>query len=68
VDDASYFYDGEGMVTGDTIRVGAVEATITLINYATNTLTLASAITWADNANVNLPYTGSAPDIGAFQT
>jgi len=69
VDDADYFQDGFGIITADSIQVGANSPVlITSINYVTKTITLASAITWSDGDGVNLPYSGSAPDIGANQT
>lgn len=68
VDDARYFIDGYGIVNGDLIKVGSNNPVrITDVNFSTNTLTLASSITWKDNDWVNLPYQGSAPDIGAYE-
>jgi len=67
VADAGFFTDGFGIVTGDTIRVGNLEATISSINYTSNTITLKTAISWTKGANVSLQYSGSRPDIGAFE-
>jgi hypothetical protein len=56
VDDAGFFYPGwdfgEGTEEGDWIKVGSTLVRITGANYTTNTLTLATAITWADNAQI----------------
>jgi len=64
VADAYYFTAGLGLIAGDTIQVGSQLATIKAINYATNTLTLGNSISWSQGATVNLPFSGSAPDIG----
>ena len=68
VADASYFHDGYGLIAGDTIMVGAEVATISSINYATNTITLTAPISWSKGANVSLPYGGSRPDVGAYES
>lgn len=82
VDDALYFQDGTwgsslaGHVA-DWIAVGTVTNVhqISSINYATNTITLATPTTWADDANIWLykksdgvvVLHGSAPDYGAHE-
>jgi hypothetical protein len=83
--DARYFQDGtwgsdlsrNKTVFPDWIAVGTVSnvAQISSINYATNTITLASPLTWADNASVwlykksdgVLTLVGAAPDYGAHE-
>jgi hypothetical protein len=81
VNDASYFQDGYGLsnpystVQGDCIAVTTVtnHVCVTSVNYATNTLTLASSITRSSGDSVWLysksdgvqVLTGSAPDLGA---
>lgn len=71
VDDPYVFFPGHGIAgeQGDLIQFSGQTATarITAINYATRTLTLATALTWSDNQGVSLPYNGSAPDRGAFE-
>ncbi|MGB5443971.1 MAG: right-handed parallel beta-helix repeat-containing protein, partial [Psychromonas sp.] len=71
VDDASWFSDGFGIsgVTGDHIRIQGRNdvATIVAINYATNTLTLSTALVWKSGDGVHLNYSGNAPDVGAFE-
>lgn len=80
VDDAWFFQDGTwgasmSGLKADWVAVGTVGnvAQISSIDYSTHTITLASALTWADNApvwlykksdGVRVLY-GSAPDIGA---
>lgn len=69
VADAIYFSDGFGIKGGDSIQfenqTESVE--IATIDYATNTLTLNSAMSWNDGDGVALQYSGTAPDIGAFE-
>jgi hypothetical protein len=82
VNDASYFQDSYGLsnaystVYPDCISITTVtnHVCISSVNYSTNTITLASAISWSngdhiwlysksDNARV---LYGTAPDMGAF--
>jgi parallel beta-helix repeat protein len=69
--DASYFYDGYGITgeLGDLIQLEGQElrARITAIDYATNTLTIDRPLTWNAGQGVHLAYTGSAPDVGAYE-
>jgi hypothetical protein len=69
VADAGYFIDGFGIVDGDVIQLQgqANTARITSINYDTNTLTVNTSLTWSNGLGVTLAYSGSAPDIGAFE-
>jgi hypothetical protein len=83
VDDASYFQDGWGFPAGtglgqisaDWLRVGSsTTGQISSINYSTNTITLASSISWNNGDPVYLSkksdgiavLNGSTPDVGAF--
>jgi hypothetical protein len=82
VEDALFFQDGMGLdseqgVAADFIAVGTVDNTVQIssINYATNTITLASGITRGDADEV-WPYKdsdgtivlyGSAPEMGAYE-
>ncbi len=67
VDDALFFTDGYGLITGDEVYIGTDVVTITDVDYANNELTVDGTITWADNEDVGLSYLGSAPDMGAFE-
>ena len=81
VNDARFFQDGTfapiGMISSDWIAVGTMDnvAQISSIQYSTNTITLASPMTWADKANIWLykksdgarVLYGSAPDVGAYE-
>jgi len=81
VGDAGYFQDGtwgppDAGIQPDWIAIGTVTNVVQVasINYATNTITLASPMTWANNAPVWLykdssgraVLTGAAPNIGAL--
>jgi len=69
VADAAYFMDGWGIVQGDTIQLmGSTQRPrITSVNYATQSITVDSAVTWTQNQGICLPYEGTGPDIGAFE-
>jgi hypothetical protein len=77
VGDASFFQDGSGIpgVQADRIRIGtSTTVQISSVNYSTNVLTLASAVSWnigdpiyiykiSDGTTV---LAGNSPDLGAF--
>jgi chitodextrinase len=69
VADAKYFNNGYGIsgVAGDTIMVGSNTATVTGVDYDTNTLTVDRSISWNSGDGVSYPYAGSRPDMGAFE-
>jgi len=69
VEDAKYFCDGWGINEGDIIQLDrqAVTAKITEINYDTNVITVDTALSWDAGIGVALAFSGSAPDIGAYE-
>ena len=69
VEDARYFMDGWGITGGDVIQLegGAETATITHVDYEKNLLTIDRPLRWGEGQGVSLPYSGSAPDIGAYE-
>jgi hypothetical protein len=68
VDDAEYFTDGFGLTGGDIIKIGANNpVTISAINYDTKTITISTAQTWADNAEIYWRNQDTQPDIGAWE-
>ena len=69
VEDAGYFMDGWGIVDGDRIQLeGDTQvATVTHLDYDTNTLTVDQALSFARGQGVSLAYVGAAPDLGAFE-
>ncbi len=70
VDRSLYFYDGWGIPgeTGDVIKTqNGQTTTIQSINYDTNMITVSPAINIVNGEGLSLDYSGSAPDIGAFE-
>jgi len=66
LDDASYFTDGYGMISGDLICINNdYNLMITDVDYTANTITVDRSITWVDGENVSLTYNGISLDIGA---
>lgn len=68
VQDARYFTNGYGVIEGDLIQVGSNNPVrVTSIDYDTNTVTLNTSISWNSGDGVSYPYSGSRPDIGAYE-
>jgi hypothetical protein len=71
VENAGYFYDGFGIrgEVGDTIAIGSQQqlAIVLQVDRLQNTLTLDRAVSWSDGDPVSLPWSGTAPDIGAYE-
>jgi hypothetical protein len=71
VEDPHYFFDGFGIEgeVGDLIAVGAPEQTarVVQVDLEDSRLVLDRSLTWSDGDPVSLPWTGEAPDIGAFE-
>jgi hypothetical protein len=69
VADANYFIDGYGIVAGDEIQLeGQTEsARIVSIDYGAKTITVDKPVTFRTGQGVARKYSGSAPDIGAFE-
>lgn len=68
VADASYFYDGYGILgeVGDQVQLEgqADTATVLAIDYASNSLELDRALTWKQGVGISLAYNGRQPDLG----
>ena len=69
VQDATYFFDGYGIVDGDLIQLEGQTQTarITNVDYDNNILTVDRSLAWSADQGVSLPYSGEAPDIGAYE-
>src|SRR5262249_39204070 len=69
VERASYFQDRyAGLIQPDQIVVGAnPPVAIVSIDDDANTITVASALSWASGDPVTLPFSGTAPDDGAWE-
>jgi hypothetical protein len=70
VSDAGYFFDGFNITTGDTIQVEGQDTLriITAVDYATDTITVSAPMTWDSGDGISLLYSGSKPDLGAFES
>lgn len=66
--DARYFFGGSDVLDGDLIQVG-VNAPVQVIrvDYDENIIGVDTSIVWDIGDGVNYPYSGSAPDIGAYE-
>lgn len=67
--DAGYFCDGFGITAGDLIQIegSAERVRIQKIDYDKQTIEIDGNISWKDGDGVSLPYSETAPDIGAFE-
>ena len=76
VDDASWFIDNRGLPDSRfgpyaggpyQVMIGADQRGIVNVNLSTNRIILDAPLTWTNNEQINYPWTGSAPNIGAVQ-
>ena len=69
VEDSSYFIDGFEIVEGDIIQLQGQTQTAKIISvdYSGNMLSINRPLEWTSGQGVSLAYSGSAPDIGAFE-
>ncbi|MEW6515377.1 MAG: T9SS type A sorting domain-containing protein [candidate division FCPU426 bacterium] len=68
VADAGFFTDGQGLIEGDVIKVGAGSpVAIASIDFAANSITVQAAISWNTGDPVVLGYQAATPAIGAFE-
>jgi len=67
---ASFFHDSyDGLIAPDWVVVGSNAAVqVVSIDDAANEITVATPISWSAGDPVNLPYEGTAPDNGAFES
>jgi parallel beta-helix repeat protein len=63
--DSSYFSDGFGIGSGDSILIGSSQVNIISINYKDHSIQIDQGIRWDKNAAVSFPFAGAAPDMGA---
>jgi parallel beta-helix repeat protein len=67
VTDASYFSDGFGIGSGDSVVIGDNSANIISIDYINNSIGVDQDIHWEKNEVVSFPFNGASPDIGASE-
>lgn len=66
--DAGFFTDGQGLIEGDLIKIGAAgPVAVTGIDYAANSITVQSAVSWNNGDPVVLGHQSATPAIGAFE-
>jgi len=67
--DSSYFIDGFEIVEGDIIQLQGQTQTAKIISvdYSGHTLSINRSLEWTSGQGVSLAYSGSAPDIGAYE-
>ncbi len=67
--DANYFMDGWGIIAGDRIQLEGqdVVASVTSVDYSTNTIVVDRKLEFVTGQGVALAYAGSAPEPGAFE-
>jgi len=69
VHEANYFCDGFGLTSGDNIFIGDdADLEVIDVDWTAETITVNRSISWSDGESVSLSsYTGSGPDIGAYE-
>lgn len=69
VADAGYFFDGFGIVKGDSIQLEdqTRTANVIAVDYSANILKLDRPLEWSKGQGVSLAFHGSAPDIGVHE-
>ncbi|MFA4817193.1 MAG: right-handed parallel beta-helix repeat-containing protein [Parcubacteria group bacterium] len=68
VTNAKYFSNGYGIIDGDLIKVGLNSpVSVVDVNYDANIITINSSISWNNGDGVSYSYSGSRPDIGAYE-
>jgi parallel beta-helix repeat protein len=66
--DASYFTNGFIVAPGDTVKVGGNSlVTVTDVDYRKKTIVIDKNISWKKGDGVSYPYSGSGPDLGAYE-
>ena len=70
LEDVGHFSDGDGLVAGDRIQLENRTATkmITAVDEGATTVTLEVPLTWAAGTGVALPYFGTRPEQGTFES
>lgn len=65
ITDVSYFSDGFGIGSGDSVVIGSSRVNIVSIDYVNHSISVDRMIHWAKDDAVTFPFTGIAPDMGA---
>ena len=65
--DAGWFVSPQGTLDSDVIQIGSNIVKMVRINHTTNVIVVNQNISWSSGDGVSYPYSGSAPDIGAYE-
>jgi parallel beta-helix repeat protein len=65
VTDASYFSDGFGIGSGDSVVIGQNLVNIAAIDYTKHSISVDRIINWGKNDPVSFPFASAAPNMGA---
>jgi parallel beta-helix repeat protein len=69
--DVGYFYDGFGIAgeLGDLVQLEGQTRTARVlgIDFVAKTLTLSQSLTWSDGQGIHPAFSGSRPDVGAYE-
>ena len=67
-DDVNCFFDGFGVVEGDVIKIGSNPVVrVVKIDYAAKIITVSAPVSYKKGDFIDIPYSGTAPDIGAYE-
>jgi len=65
VADAGYFWDGQGVTTGDVIRFQTSLERRTITDITGNVITVSQSVSWTTGDGIAYNFTGTLPDMGA---
>lgn len=68
VANTNHLTDTYGLIKGTIQLEGQTQtAKVTSVNYSTNTITVDTYLTWSNGQGVSYAYSGTKPDIGAYE-
>ena len=60
-------FTGVAGVSGDYVQLAGQTTQAKILSISGSTITVDTSLTWTLNQGISLPYSGSAPDIGAYE-
>ena len=67
VADPWFFQAGLAGIGGDRVQLRGQSGTARITSISGSTITVDASLTWTNGQGIALPYSGSAPDIGAYE-
>lgn len=67
VADPWFFQSGLGGIAGDLVQLQGQSTTARITGISGSTITVDASVTWTNGQGIALPYSGSSPDIGAYE-